>query len=73
MAWNTSSESLKVYDVLGQEVAVLVDEFQVAGFRSVTWNAGNMSSGVYFYRLSAASLSGQASILIDTRKLILIK
>jgi hypothetical protein len=44
---------LKVYDVLGKEVAVLVDQAQPAGYYDVQWNAMRMSSGVYFYHIDA--------------------
>lgn len=57
---------LKVYDVLGREVETLVDGKQSAGNHSVTFNAGNLSSGVYFYRLRAGNFVG-------SKKLMLIK
>jgi hypothetical protein len=44
---------LTVYDVLGREVAVLVDEKQQAGTKQVTLDASRWSSGTYFYRLDA--------------------
>jgi len=55
---------LKIYNLLGQEVATLVDEVEEAGYKSVVWNAGNLASGVYFYRLQSASF-------VQTRKMIL--
>jgi hypothetical protein len=47
-------------------VATLVDEHKAAGFYHVQWNAMNVPSGVYFYRL-------QAGEYVETRKLLLIK
>ena len=57
---------LKVYDVLGNEVATLVDEYQEAGNYEVTFDASQLTSGIYLYRLSAGNF-------ISTKKLILIK
>ncbi len=53
----TEVVSLHVYDVLGQEVATLVDGEQDAGPHSVEFNATGLSSGIYFYRLTAGSLT----------------
>jgi hypothetical protein len=47
---------LAVYDVLGREVALLVNEVQEAGLHEVQWDARNVASGVYYYRLSAGAL-----------------
>jgi cytochrome c peroxidase len=49
--------TLKVYDVLGREVATLVNEELPPGQYTRTWNAGAMPSGVYFYRLEAGTFS----------------
>ncbi len=47
--------SLRIYNITGQEVATLVNQYQSPGEYSVAWNAEGCSSGVYFYRLSAGS------------------
>ena len=57
---------LAVYDLLGREVAVLVDEPQVAGTYSVSFSATGLSSGVYVYRLSSGSV-------VQTRTMLLLK
>ncbi len=59
-----SHVTLKIYDVLGREVATLVDEMQDAGYKSVTFNAENVSSGVYFYKLTAGSYTAVKKLLI---------
>lgn len=58
--------TIKIYDVLGREVQTLVNEHQPAGTHSVTFNAANLPSGVYFYRLEAGTYH-------DTKKLLLLK
>ena len=62
----TSKTSLIVYDLLGREVAVLVNERQAPGSYEVRFDASGLASGVYYYRLAAGSF-------IQTRKMILIK
>jgi len=62
----SSEVRLKVYDMLGREVATLVNGRQEAGRYSVSWNAAGFASGVYFYRL-------QASNFVETRKMMLVK
>ncbi|MDD5361405.1 MAG: T9SS type A sorting domain-containing protein [Ignavibacteria bacterium] len=58
--------SLKVFDILGIEVATLVNEKQSPGTYQVNWSAGNLSSGIYFYRLRAGSFT-------DTKRMTLVK
>ena len=58
--------TLKIYDMLGKEVAVLVSEEKSAGKYEVNFNASNLSSGTYVYRLSCGSF-------IQNKKMILLK
>ncbi|HNW58599.1 MAG TPA: T9SS type A sorting domain-containing protein [bacterium] len=62
----TGHVTLKVYNSLGQEVATLLDGVQPAGIGIVTFNATQLTGGVYFYRLQAENVS-------ITRKLVLMK
>jgi len=65
---------LVVYNILGQEVAKLLDEEKDAGKYEVIWDASKLSSGVYFYRIEANSIGyGKLAQFIETRKAILIK
>jgi hypothetical protein len=66
--------SLKVYDVLGNEVATLVDEKKPAGSYRVSFDAKGLASGVYFYRLQAGDPSaGSGQGFAATRKLLLVR
>ncbi len=47
--------SLKIFDMSGKEVAILVNEAKTAGYYTVNFNASNLSSGIYFYQISAGS------------------
>jgi hypothetical protein len=66
------STKLVVYDMLGREVATLVDEMKAPGRYEVLWDATGLSSGVYFYKLFAESF-GQAGSFIQVRKMILLR
>ena len=57
---------MSVYDVLGREVSVLVNERQQAGHHEVKFDGNGLSSGVYFYRMEAGSF-------VQTRKLLLLR
>jgi len=57
---------LSVYNLVGEEVNVLVNETVNAGFYEVTFNAANLPSGTYFYRLKAGSF-------VETKKMVLMK
>jgi hypothetical protein len=56
---------LKVFNVLGEEVAMLVDEMQDSGSRSLDFNAQNLPSGVYLYRLTAGGFSTTRKMLVQ--------
>ncbi len=65
--------SVKVFDVLGKEVADLVNEVEPAGNHEVNFNASGLASGIYFYQLNVKASSGSAKNFVDTRKMILLK
>ncbi|QQS36276.1 MAG: T9SS type A sorting domain-containing protein [Ignavibacteriales bacterium] len=67
--WSTqkgSRQSLRIYDVLGNEVATLVNEYKPIGDYQVEFDASDLSSGIYFYRLQVGDRS-------FSRKMILLK
>ena len=57
---------LVVYDILGREIATLVNEFKTAGYYGVNFDASNLASGIYVYRIEAGDFR-------DTKKMLLIK
>jgi hypothetical protein len=62
----SSEVTLKVYDVLGNEVATIVDEYRDAGSYDVTFNASQLASGMYVYKL-------QAGDFVETKKMLFMK
>jgi N-acetylneuraminic acid mutarotase len=62
----TSYVELTIYNMLGQKVATLVNERQQAGNHQVEWDAGQLSSGVYYYRIEAGEFQ-------DVKKMILLR
>jgi len=52
-----SNVSIKVYDLIGREIAILVDEFKQPGVYQVTFGGENLASGVYFYKMNAGEFS----------------
>jgi hypothetical protein len=62
----SSNVTLKIYDVLGNEVATLVDEYKPAGKYEVEFDASSLTSGVYFYTLRTENF-------FQTNKMILMK
>jgi hypothetical protein len=57
---------VKVFDITGKEVATLVNEYLQPGTYEVTFNSGDLPSGIYFYKLESENFS-------QTKKLILLK
>ncbi len=69
--------SIKVYDILGRELATLVNEIQKTGYRNVQWNGLNawgmpVATGVYFYRIDVKSTAGDANFT-SIKKMMLVK
>jgi hypothetical protein len=58
--------NIKVFDILGREVAVLINEYKTAGTYSIEFNASRFSSGVYFYQLHSGNY-------FETKKMVLLK
>ena len=61
-----SRVSLKVFDVLGREVKTIVDKNQSAGKYKINFNAGRLSNGIYYYRLTSGNF-------VKTKKMIVLK
>ncbi|NOX18896.1 MAG: T9SS type A sorting domain-containing protein [Chlorobi bacterium] len=61
---------LSIYDVLGRKVATLINEDQMPGNYSVEFNAGNLPSGIYFYKLTIRS---NARYFSDAKKMLIVK
>ena len=62
----SSWQTLRVYDILGNEVATLVNEEKPAGYYEVEFDASDLTSGIYYYRINAGNYS-------ETKKMILLK
>ena len=68
-----SKVSLKIYDILGREVATLVNEVVNAGTYSTPFNSTRLASGVYFYRIEATSTDGSRNRFVDVKKMMYLK
>jgi hypothetical protein len=69
ISWQTPTggwQTIKVFDVLGNEIATLVNEYKPAGIYNLQFSMNNLSSGVYFYQLKAGEY-------VNTKKMLLIK
>jgi len=73
---HSSFVSLIIYDVLGNEVITLVDEYKPAGNYEIEFNASSLPSGIYFYQLLVSALQskdGRTENFVDVKKMILLK
>ncbi|MDQ3021911.1 MAG: T9SS type A sorting domain-containing protein [Bacteroidota bacterium] len=62
--------SIKLFDISGREVANLVNEVKTAGYYTLQFNASNLASGLYFYRITA---QGNSNNFVQTKKMVLVK
>ena len=63
---SSANVKLALYDLLGREIVTLVNEEQSAGWKEVPWNASTVSSGIYFYKITAGSF-------VETKKCLVVK
>jgi hypothetical protein len=69
----TGNVTLKIFNILGEKVATLVSDRLTTGSYSYDWDASNLASGVYLYRLFVESLTGEAGDFVETRKMVLMR
>ncbi len=85
---NAAHVTIKIYDLLGQEIITLVDEAQEKGYRSVEWNGknslgtdiasglsskGGYASGVYFYRIEASDIQNPGNKFVQVKRMLLLR
>ena len=64
---------LTIYNLLGREIVTLVNGNQDAGFKSVEWNASNVASGIYFYRLTVSTATGSNEVFTQLKRMMHLK
>ncbi|MCK4640308.1 MAG: T9SS type A sorting domain-containing protein [Candidatus Marinimicrobia bacterium] len=65
-----SFTEIRIYNLAGQLVQTLVNEVKPAGRHQITWDAGNLPSGIYFYQIKVENHAGSG---IQTKKCVLLK
>jgi len=65
--------TLKVYDVLGNEIATLFNEEKPAGIYEIEFDGSNLSSGIYFYKLQVSTTYDEAESFISVKKMMILK
>jgi hypothetical protein len=68
-----SKVQLTIFNVLGEAVAIPIDNVENAGYKSFEWNSSSFASGIYFYRLQATSVSAPGRTFTQIRKMVLLK
>ncbi|MHB1049089.1 MAG: T9SS type A sorting domain-containing protein [Bacteroidota bacterium] len=69
---SASRVTLKIYNILGQQIAEIVNQEQSEGIYEVQWNA-NVATGLYFYRIEAASVSDPDHTFTQLKKMLVLK
>jgi hypothetical protein len=69
---NESNVRIIVYNLIGQKITELVNGTQTAGYHEVTFNADNLSSGIYFYKIIAIDENSNKQFS-STKKMLLLK
>jgi hypothetical protein len=69
----TSNVRLDVYDILGRLVKTLAEGVEAAGYKQVEWNAANVGSGAYFYRIEATGVADQSKHFTKAMKMVVVK
>jgi hypothetical protein len=68
-----SRVTVKIYNLIGQEVATLFDGVKESGWHNLKWDAASAPSGIYFYRMNAVSTTDAKASFGETRKMMLMK
>ncbi|MFA5831873.1 MAG: T9SS type A sorting domain-containing protein [Bacteroidota bacterium] len=71
---SSAQVKLVIYDIMGREIETLVNEEQFAGWKEMEWNAHNVSSGIYFYKLTTRHASaGSGQVFVEVKKMLLVR
>ena len=74
----SSNVTLRIFNIMGEEIKTLVNAIQDPGYKSIEWNstnnAGNpVASGIYFYRIDAVDVNNSANSFVQVKKMLLLK
>ena len=64
---------LRIYNMLGQEIKTLIDGIRDAGYESVNFDASTLASGIYFYKVEAASTANAKQVFTQVKKMVVIR